>query len=75
MNPGQIGLIFATQALFNALSRIPFGWLSDTVARRSDLVVVGLFGLTGAVASFGIASGMVAFILSAAGLGISIGIA
>ena len=75
INPGEIGLIFATQALFNGLSRVPFGRLSDAVARRSDLVVVGLLGLTGAVAGFGIASGMIEFILCAAGLGISIGIA
>jgi MFS family permease len=75
MDPGEIGLIFATQALFNALSRIPFGRLSDSVARRSDLVVAGLLCLTGAVASFGIASSMLAFLLCAAGLGISIGIA
>jgi MFS transporter, DHA1 family, multidrug resistance protein len=75
MNPGEIGLIFATQALFNALSRVPFGRLSDTVARRSDMVIVGLLGLTVAVASFGIASSMLAFILCAAGLGISIGTA
>jgi MFS transporter, DHA1 family, multidrug resistance protein len=75
MNTGEIGLIFATQALFNALSRVPFGRLTDTVARRSDLVVVGLLGVTGTVASFGIASSMFEFILCAAGLGISIGIA
>jgi MFS family permease len=75
VNPGQIGLIFATQALFNALSRIPFGRLSDRVARRSNLAVVGLFGLTAAIAGFGVASNMLEFILCAAGLGISVGIA
>jgi len=75
MNPGEIGLIFAIQALFNALSRVPFGRLTDRVARRSDLVIVGLLGVTGTVASFGIASRMFEFMLCAAGLGISIGIA
>lgn len=75
MNPGEIGLIFATQALFNALSRIPFGWLSDRVAKRSHLVVVGLVGITVAIASFGMVSGMTAFVISAAGLGISMGVA
>ncbi len=75
VNPGQIGLIFATQALFNALSRIPFGRLSDRVARRSNLAVVGLFGLTAAIAGFGMASSMLEFILCAAGLGVSVGIA
>lgn len=75
MNPGEIGLIFSTQAIFNALSRIPFGRLSDMVPRRSDLVAAGLLCLTVTIAGFGVASGMASFIVSAAGLGISMGIA
>ena len=74
VNPGQIGLIFATQALFNALSRIPFGRLSDRVSRRSNLVVAGLIGVTVAIAGFGIASSMFELILCAAALGVSIGV-
>jgi MFS transporter, DHA1 family, multidrug resistance protein len=75
MNAGEIGFIFAAQAVSNALSRIPFGRLSDRVAKRSTLVVTGLFGLSAAVAGFGIASGMLGFVLCAIGLGISMGIA
>ena len=75
VNAGQIGLIFAVQAVFNALSRIPFGRLSDKVARRSNLVVVGLLGLSAAIAGFGTASTMLDFMLCAAGLGVSMGIA
>jgi MFS transporter, DHA1 family, multidrug resistance protein len=75
LKSGHIGLIFATQAVFNAVSRIPFGRLSDKVARRSNLVVVGLLGLTAAIAGFGIASSMAEFAVCAAGLGVSMGIA
>jgi MFS transporter, DHA1 family, multidrug resistance protein len=75
VNAGQIGVIFATQAVFNALSRIPFGRLSDKVAKRSNLVVVGLLGLSVAIAGFGVASNMLEFVLSAIGLGISMGFA
>ena len=74
-NTAQIGLIFAVQAAFNALSRIPFGRLIDRVGRRSNLVVPGLLGLSGAMAGFGLASEMSAFLLCAVGLGVSMGIA
>ena len=72
---GEIGLIFAVQAAFNALSRIPFGRLSDKVARRSRFVVVGLLGVSAAIAGFGMASSMPLFLLCGAGLGVSMGIA
>jgi MFS transporter, DHA1 family, multidrug resistance protein len=75
MNAGQIGLIFAVQAASNALSRIPFGRLSDKVARRSSLVVMGLFGLSVAIAGFGVASNMLEFVLCGIGLGVSMGVA
>jgi len=75
MNAGQIGFIFAAQAVSNALSRIPFGRLSDKVAKRSSLVVMGLFGLSAAIAGFGLASSMLEFVLCAIGLGISMGVA
>jgi MFS transporter, DHA1 family, multidrug resistance protein len=72
---GQIGLVFATQGILNALSRIPFGHLSDRVARRSNLVVVGLAGLTVSIGAFGFAARPYQFILCAAALGISMGLA
>ncbi len=72
---GQIGLIFGSQALCNALSRIPFGQLSDRVSRRSNLATAGLIGLSISIAGLGMAHGMYTFILFAAGLGISMGTA
>jgi MFS family permease len=72
---GQIGLVFATQGIMNALSRIPFGHMSDRVAKRSNLVVVGLVGLTLSMTAFGLASRPLHFILGAAALGVSMGLA
>lgn len=72
---GQIGLIFGAQALCNALSRIPFGRLSDRVARRSNLVTAGLIGLSVSIAGLGMAQGIYTFVLFAAGVGISMGMA
>ncbi|HOV87527.1 MAG TPA: MFS transporter [Syntrophobacteraceae bacterium] len=71
----QIGFIFGLQALCNALSRIPFGRLSDRAAKRSRLATAGLLGLSVSIAGLGPARGMGAFLLFAAGLGISMGIA
>ena len=55
---GQIGLIFGSQALCNALSRIPFGRLSDRVSKRSHLVTAGLIGFSVSIAGLGMAQGM-----------------
>jgi MFS family permease len=71
----QIGLIFGSQALSNALSRIPCGRLSDRVSRRSNLVVVGLIAFSLSIAGLGMANGIASFILFAAGVGMSMGIA
>jgi MFS family permease len=72
---GQIGLIFASQALSNALCRIPFGRLSDSVGQRSHLVVIGLVGLAMSIAGFGLATNITLFISLAIGMGISMGLA
>jgi MFS family permease len=72
---GEIGLIFAAQGLCNALSRIPFGRLSDRVGRRSNLVVAGLFGFAASLAAFALAARLSSFILCAMGVGVSMGVA
>jgi MFS family permease len=72
---GQIGLVFATQGIMNALSRIPFGHLSDRVGRRGNLVVAGLVGLSASIGSFGFATQPHHFILGAVALGASMGLA
>ena len=75
MNMGWIGLIFGVQASANALSRLPLGRLSDRVSKRSDLVSVGLLAFAFSISGFGILHGRAGFILFAAFLGVSMGIA
>ncbi len=72
---GQIGLIFATQAVVNALCRIPFGYLSDWVSDRKNLVLAGLFGYSFSIAGLGISTALPMFIASAFLMGISMGVA
>ncbi len=72
---GHVGLVFAVQALANALSRIPFGRMSDRVADRGTLVVGGLAGLAVALALTGLSTTLAGLLGCAALLGVSMGVA
>lgn len=72
---GKIGLIFAAHALVNALGRVPFGYLSDWVSDRSNLVLIGLLGYSAAIAGTGFSTSPAMFVTSAFAMGISMGIA
>jgi len=72
---GKIGLIFATQALVNALGRVPFGFLSDWVSDRSRIALAGLLGYSISIAGIGISTSLMMFLVSAFMMGISMGIA
>lgn len=50
---GKIGYIFFLQGLTNAISRAPFGWLSDRVSDRGAFAAAGI--ITAAVAMVGFA--------------------
>jgi len=52
----QIGLVFAVQGICNAISRIPFGHMSDKVKNRSTLVVIGLIGFAASMAGLAFTS-------------------
>jgi MFS family permease len=71
----QIGLVFAIQGVMNALSRLPFGHLSDRVKHRSLLVILGLLGIAGSLAGYGISRRPLHFDLCAVAMGISMGLA
>ncbi len=75
LNVAEIGLVFAVQGLWNALCRIPFGYLSDRVARRGSLVILGLLGFSAAMVAFAVSATVVHFILAATLFGISMGLA
>lgn len=72
---GQIGIIFGAQAVANALSRIPFGRLSDYVSRRSNLVTAGFVCYAAALAGFGVAVSLSGFVIFAVLAGIGMGLA
>jgi len=75
LNISQIGLVFFTQGLTNALSRIPLGYLSDKVADRKILVVLGIIGFAIAMAGFGVSRTVGHFMMFAIALGASMGLA
>lgn len=75
MNSGHVGLVFAAQALANALSRLPFGRLNDRVADRSVFVSGGAFLFAVALAAFGLCHTVGALMAAAALLGASMGVA
>ncbi len=72
---GRIGLIFGTQAIVNALGRIPFGHLSDRVPDRGVLVLAGLLGYSVSIAGTGVSTSLPMFLASAFVMGISMGVA
>ncbi len=75
MTTGQVGFVFATQALSNALSRLPSGRLCDRVADRSLLVTAGLAVFALALAAFGLCHSLGALMAVASVMGISMGVA
>lgn len=72
---GEIGLVFATQGIMNVLSRIPFGHLSDKIGNRGALAAAGIVGVAASIAALGLAGRVFSFILCAAALGTSMGLA
>jgi MFS family permease len=60
LNAGEIGIIFAAQAIVNALSRIPLGRVSDRVD-KTKLAVWGFLGLSLVLVGFGFSHNFWAF--------------
>ncbi|BCS53615.1 MFS transporter [Geobacter sp. SVR] len=75
LDSGHIGLVFAVQALSNALSRIPFGRLGDRLGDRSVLVVTGLVGFSLSLAILAGAKSLGLLLLGAAAFGVTLGVA
>ncbi|MDM8543509.1 MFS transporter [Desulfococcaceae bacterium HSG9] len=75
LNAAHIGLVFFFQGASNALSRIPFGYLSDRVKHRHYLVMIGLVGFALSIGGFGISANLSYFTVFATILGFSMGLA
>ncbi len=75
LTTGGVGFVFATQALANALSRLPSGRLCDGIRDRTLLVTGGLALFSLATASFGLCRSLTSLMAVAAVMGLSMGTA
>ncbi len=75
LDAGQIGLVFLAQGMANGLARIPCGYLSDKVERRSTLVLIGMLGFAVSLTGIGASLQLTAFMLWALVSGASLGLA
>jgi MFS family permease len=64
LNAVQIGIVFAVQAIVNALSRIPLGKVADRTD-KTTLAMWGFLGLSAVLAGFGFTHTLPAFIVLA----------
>lgn len=71
---GQIGLIFAAQAVSNAISRLPFGRLTDRVRSRGRLAALGFVLFSLSLGVFGFCRTLPQFLLAALALGVTMGL-
>ena len=74
LSMGQIGLVFAVQSVFNALSRLPCGRLSDQVRSRGKLAALGFLSFSLFLGVFGFCRTLPQFLLAAAALGVTMGL-
>jgi MFS family permease len=75
LDVGQIGVVYLIQSVTNALSRIPFGAVSDRAGQRKVQALVGIALVSLTIAGFAPARTYLQFILAALGLGVSMAIA
>ena len=75
LDVGQIGIVFLLQSVSNALSRIPFGAISDRFGRREYQALAGIVMVSAAIVGFAPADTYLQFILAALGLGVSMAVA
>jgi MFS family permease len=71
----QIGIVYLVQSVSNALSRIPFGAVSDRLGRRHYQAMAGALLVTLCFALLAGADTFAGFLLTAAGLGTSMAVA
>lgn len=74
MSTGHVGMVFAAQALTNALSRLPSGRLGDRIADRGVLAAGGLAAFALALAGFALCRTSGTLLGMAAAMGGSMGI-
>ena len=66
---GEVGLVFGVHSVFAIVFEVPSGGLADAIGRRATLVAGGLLTVA-SLATFAVASSIVAFMLATATLAI-----
>ncbi len=69
-----IGMIFTTQSLFNALARIPAGYITDRVGKRSPFILAGMLVFAFTVALVPLFNSLEPLLVIAALIGLTMGI-
>lgn len=69
LDPGQVGLVFAAQAITNVVGRVPIGMIADRIDRRV-VVSIGLLCLALALPALGRTSQLSWMVACAVGMGI-----
>ena len=69
LDPAQVGLVFAAQAITNVVGRVPIGMIADRLDRRL-LVSAGLFCLAIALPALGQATQLFWMVVYAVGMGV-----
>ena len=75
LDAGQIGMVFLLQSVSNAVSRIPFGALSDRLGCRKHQALVGVLLASLSITGFVFVRTLFHFLLAALCLGMSLAIA
>ena len=75
LSVGEIGIVFLVQAVTNAVSRIPFGQISDRFGHRNHQALAGIVMVTLAIVGFVPATAFYQFLIAAVGLGVSLAVA
>jgi DHA1 family multidrug resistance protein-like MFS transporter len=75
LDAAHIGMVFLLQSVSNAVSRIPFGALSDRLGRRKHQTMVGVLLASLSIAGFVLARTFFHFLLAAVCMGMSLAIA
>jgi len=75
LDVGQIGMVFLLQSVSNAVSRIPFGTLSDRLGRRKHQTMAGVLLASLSIAGFALSRTFFHFLLAAVCLGVSLAVA
>jgi MFS family permease len=74
MHSGDVGFVFASQALANALSRLPSGRMIDRMKDSSAIVAAGMLVFASALAAFALCHSLSPMMAMAAIMGGSMGI-